>query len=128
MAARRKKKIIKRREERIPTNFIVKFVREDDLCYGITENISERGMCICTGFCLPCDTNSSVLIPVGNDHIEIDFKVRWIKRTGDFYDMMGVELINIHPKYKKLLQGLRRGVKFNLITSSYPKSFRSPHV
>jgi len=109
--AGRKKKIIKRRDERIPSNLIVKFFNEDDLCYGIAKNISERGMCISTGFCLPCDTSSSVLIPVGDDHIEIKFKVKWIKKTGDFYDMMGIELINIHEKYTKLIENLRTSVE-----------------
>jgi len=106
----RKKKIIKRCEERIPSNLIVKFFKENEICYGIAKNISGKGMCINTGYCLPCEASSSVLIPLGDDHIEIKFRVRWVKKTGDFYDAMGVELINVHERYTKLIENLRAGV------------------
>jgi len=102
-----RKTLKKRRHERIPSNIIVKFINDDRLYYGIAKNVSEGGMCISTGYCLPCETCSSVLIPVGDDHIELNFRVRWAKKTGDFYDIMGIELIEIDREYMRLIQNLR---------------------
>lgn len=89
--------------KRIPSSFVVKFIDEGVVCYGIATNVSEKGMCIQSGICMPCDSKFNVMIPLKDEHLEVPVEVRWIKKTYDFYDVMGVELMQPPEKFLKLV-------------------------
>ncbi len=105
-------KLIQRRlYERIPASLLVKFLYFNSTCYGIVKNISEKGMCIHTGICLPFDSKVKLIIPLKDDHLEIPVKVRWVSKTNDFYDTMGVELLNPSKKYLRIVNSIKNSLK-----------------
>lgn len=101
------KTIQKRAHERIPACLVVKYSDGNSTCYGIVKNISEKGMCINSGACLPSDASVKLLIPLKNEHLEIPVIVRWVSKTDEFYDAMGVELLKPSRKYLKIVDSFR---------------------
>jgi hypothetical protein len=97
----------KRAFERIPSSLVVKFLQDDSVCYGIVTNISEKGMCIKSGVCLPCDSQIKLEIPLKDSQLEIFAKVIRVEKTSDFYDTMGVELIKPTKKYLKIVNSFK---------------------
>ena len=79
------KSIQKRSHERIPSCIVVKFSHSDSICYGIVKNISEKGMYINTGLCLPSDAKVTLRIPLKNIQLEVPVVVRWTNKTYEFY-------------------------------------------
>jgi hypothetical protein len=98
--------IQKREYSRIKSSIVVKIPRCDLQCYGLATNLSEKGMCIQTGLCLPCNTEGNIFIPVQDEDIEVAMRVRWIDEGPDFYDMMGVEILGTPKKYRQLVNKL----------------------
>jgi hypothetical protein len=97
----------KRAFERIPSSLVVKFLQDDSVCYGIVTNISEKGMCIKSGVCLPSDSQIKLEIPLKDSQLEIFAKVIRVEKTSDFYDTMGVELIKPTKKYLKIVNSFK---------------------
>lgn len=93
--------------ERIPSSLLVKFDHCDSINYGIVTNISERGMCIKSGVCLPCDSSALLLLPLKDEHLALDAYVRWVREADEFYDSMGVELSRTPEKYLQIVEHLR---------------------
>lgn len=93
--------------ERISSSLLVKFSHCDSLSYGIVTNMSERGMCIRSGVCLPCDSSAQLLIPLKNEHLAVDAEVKWVKETDEFYDSMGVELSQPPERYLQILENIK---------------------
>jgi hypothetical protein len=102
-----RKDIKPRCAERIPAEILVKVVYEDQMIYGIATDVSETGMCIRVGQCLPGNAGGDVIIPVGNAHVRVPFMVRWSKVTDGFYDRMGVKLKRPPRKYKRIVEILK---------------------
>ncbi len=98
----------KRSNERKPSSFHVKFQCSDLIYYGIVFNVSENGMCISTGMCLPSDEVIKLLIPIKDGNMEVAVRVKWTLKTYDFYDNMGVELIKPSRKYLQLFKRLTK--------------------
>ncbi|HDH05224.1 MAG TPA: PilZ domain-containing protein [Nitrospirae bacterium] len=97
--------------ERIPSSLVVKFHQDNSVCYGIATDISEKGMCIRSGICLPCDSKFNLQIPLKNSHLEIPVKVRRVEKTDGFYDTMGVELLKPTKKYLKIVNSFKIALK-----------------
>jgi hypothetical protein len=91
----------KRACEREPSGLVVKFSIDGNTCFGIIKNVSERGMCIETGSCPPCESAVKLSIHSGKDHFEIPVIVRRKEKADRFYDIMGVEFVR---PTKKILQ------------------------
>lgn len=97
----------KRSCERIQSSLLVKFSHCDSLNYGIVTNVSERGMCIKSGVCLPSNSSALILIPLKDEHLAIDAEVRWVKKTDEFYDSMGVELSEPPDRYLQIVEYIK---------------------
>jgi hypothetical protein len=104
-------KVQRRAHERIPASLVVKFSHCDSTCYGIVTNISEKGMCINSGVCLPYDSKIKLHIPLKNQHLALPVKVRWVAKTNEFYDTMGVELLNPTKKYLQIVSSIKGSLK-----------------
>lgn len=83
----------KRACEREPSGLVVKFSLGGNTYSGIIKNVSERGICIETGFCAPCESTVKLRIHSGKDYLEIPVKVRRIEKADRFYHIMGVEFV-----------------------------------
>jgi len=95
----------KRACERAPSGLIVKFSLDGNMCQGIIKNVSERGMCIETGSCPPCESTVKLRIHSGKEHLEIPVKVRRKEKADRFYDIMGVEFVR---PTKKIMEFINR--------------------
>ncbi len=94
----------KRACERRPACMVVKFPHNNATCYGIVKNISEKGMCINSGVCLPSGSVVELIIPLKKEELLLPVNVRWIAKTGDFYDAMGIEVLQPSEKYLKIVE------------------------
>ena len=93
---------------RIPTYLFVKFFCRDSLSYGIVKNLSENGMYIDTGMCLPLESNFEILIPTSNEEtLNVLVKFKRLVKTAGFYDGIGVELLNPPDNYLEFVARLR---------------------
>ncbi len=101
------KSVQRRGFERIPSSLVVKYVHDDALCYGIVENISEKGMCINSGTYFPLDTRIDLHVPLKATSIDLPVVVKWARQTEGFYDIMGVELLATSGKYLHMLNNIR---------------------
>jgi hypothetical protein len=97
----------KRSCERVPSSLVVKFLNDDTISYGIATNISEKGMCIHTGVCLPRDSRSDIAIPLKDVQLQVPASVVWVEKTRGFYDSMGVELLNPPKKYLQIVESFK---------------------
>jgi hypothetical protein len=97
----------KRSCERIPSSLLVKFSHCDSISYGIVTNVSERGMCIKSGVCLPRNSSAELLIPLKDEHLAVDVEVKWVKETDEFYDSMGVELSEPPERFIQILENIK---------------------
>ncbi len=100
-------KVIERISERVPSSLVVKFDHDNCECYGIVTNLSEEGMCIQSGTCLPCDAKISLQIPLKKGELKLPARVMRVERTNGFYDTMGVQLLRTTKKYMKILDSFR---------------------
>jgi len=97
----------KRSCQRVPSSLVVKFLNAGSVSYGIATNISEKGMRIHTGVCLPRDSRSDIEIPIKDEQIKVPASVVWVEKTGGFYDSMGVELLNPPKKYLQIVESFK---------------------
>jgi hypothetical protein len=97
----------KRSCERKSSSLLVKFTHCDTIHYGIVTNVSERGMCIKSGACLPCDSPVLLLIPLKDEHLAVDAAVKWVKKTDEFYDCMGVEMSEPPERYLQIVANIQ---------------------
>lgn len=107
----------KRAYRRIPASMLVKFIHCGSMCYGIVTNISENGMCIRSGFCLPRDTETMLVIPLKDKNIEVLAEVKWVEKTSSFYDSMGVALSAPPDKYSQIVENIKVADKLASISS-----------
>ncbi len=97
----------KRACERIPASLVVKFIHDDSLCYGIVTDMSDNGMCIKSGNCLPCDSKVTLQIPLKKGDLEIPVTVRRVVKSDGFYDIMGVELSKPTKRYLQIFNSFK---------------------
>lgn len=70
-----------------------------DYYSGNLTNISERGMFISTPICFPLESRLNILIPSDKEMLNIPVRVRWIRKSQDKYDGIGVEVLEPTNKY-----------------------------
>ncbi len=107
----KKKPIKKRAFDRVSSCLVIKFNYKHTTCYGLATNVSEKGMCISAGINLPDSWETSLLVPIKDDQLEITSKVRWTKKTNGFYDSMGVEIFDPPEKYLQIIDSFKSAVK-----------------
>ena len=66
---------------------------------GVLTNISEKGMFISTPICFPLDSRLNMLIHTTKEMMNIPVKVRWIRKSTDMYDGIGVEVLELTNQY-----------------------------
>lgn len=101
------KPVNKRACQREPSGLVVKFSIDGNMCQGIIKNVSERGMCIETGSCPPCESTVTLRIHSGKNHLEIPVKVRRKEKADRFYDIMGVEFIRPTKKIMEFINSFK---------------------
>lgn len=100
--------MLKRNRERIPSNINVKFCCcVTDYYSGIATNISENGMFISTQMCFPLDTQLDILILSNKDMLTVPVKIRWVRKSKDIYDGIGVEILDAPKQYLEFVTNLK---------------------
>jgi len=97
--------------DRIPASLVVKFLYSGSVCYGLITDLSENGMCINTGMCLPSGSHAKLFLPLKEEILEISAMVRRVVKTDGFYDTMGVELLDPPKKYLQIVESFRAALK-----------------
>jgi Tfp pilus assembly protein PilZ len=97
----------KRVFKRIPTNIDVTFCCcITDYYSGIVTNLSKKGMFIATQMCFPLDSQLDILILSNKEMLKVPVNVRWIRKSADLYDGVGVEVQDIPKKYFEFVDSL----------------------
>ncbi len=97
----------KRAFDRIPVNLEVLYFCGSMIHNGTITNLSEKGMFISTKMDFPFDSSFELLIPLNNEILNVPVKVKRIVKTDNFYDGIGVELLNPLPNYLRFVNNLR---------------------
>ncbi len=97
----------KRAYGRIPSSLVVKYFHRGSICYGLITDLSDKGMCINSGVCLPSNSSIKLLLPLKEEVLELPVKVRRVVRTDTFYDTMGVEVLDPTDKYLKVVESFK---------------------
>jgi Tfp pilus assembly protein PilZ len=77
-----------------------------DYYSGILTNISEKGMFISTPICFPLDSRLNILINSNKEMLNIPVRIRWIRKSTDKYDGIGVEVLELTNKYLEFVSGI----------------------
>lgn len=97
----------KRTTARIPSSLIVKFIHRGSMCYGLITDLSESGMRINSGVCLPSNSSLKLMLPLKDGVLELPVKVRRLVKTDAFYDIMGVEVLKPSKQYLKIVESFK---------------------
>jgi hypothetical protein len=97
----------KRNAIRIPASLVVKFLHHGSICYGLITDLSENGMRINSGVCLPSNSSLKLLLPLKEEVLELPVKVRRLVETDAFYDIMGVEVLKPPQKYIQIVDSFK---------------------
>ena len=97
----------KRASERVPANLEVKFFCSDMFYSGIVTDLSEHGMFIRTGLCLPFESKFEIFFHLKEEIIKVPVTVKRIQKTEGFYDGMGVNLLKHTKRYLEYLDHLK---------------------
>jgi Tfp pilus assembly protein PilZ len=94
--------------ERVPANIKVKFFCCQSNYDGTIMNLSEGGMFISTDqMRFPFDSEIEIIIPLISDILKVPVKVVRITKSSDFYDGLGVEVIDPTDQYKNFVTNFR---------------------
>ncbi len=95
----------KRAFERIPTCICVKFFSGKSEHTGIILNLSEKGMFIGTKVTFPLKPKLEILIPLKEEILKVQGKIKSFGKAGKIYNGIGVELLNPTQNYLKFVEG-----------------------
>jgi hypothetical protein len=104
---KRKTENQKRSAVRIPASLVVKFMHRGSVCYGLITDISQNGMRINSGVCLPANSSLKLMLPLKEEVLELPVKVRRLVETDAFYDIMGVEVLKPPEKYIQIVENFK---------------------
>jgi hypothetical protein len=93
----------RRVSERKAAHLPVRFSYANSFFNGVVKNLTGSGMCISTSMLLPCDSSAKLYIPFRHKVLEISVIVRRIERTNNFFDIMGLEIVNPSVEYKEFI-------------------------
>ncbi|MCB2183029.1 MAG: PilZ domain-containing protein [Desulfobulbaceae bacterium] len=92
-----------RKSTRIPVQFDVSIVHDEDYLISFTRDISADGMFINTPTPVPSGENVSLSFAMGvGKEISVEARVVWVNLDGPEIDRgMGVKFVNVSPSTKK---------------------------
>ena len=93
----------KRDFKRIPANLILRFHSCNTVTSGSLTNLSASGMYIEADVCFPIKSRFNVLVQLKDEILKVPVKIVRIVKSGDFYEGMGVKIVNQSKKYLELL-------------------------
>ena len=105
--------------ERVPASFRARFLSGNRPDSATVTNFSENGMCIGSGYCLPCDDTLELLIPLHVEVLRVLVKIRRMEKVDDFNYTLGVELVDPPHEYLEFVMNHRsvfkslNGFQFN---------------
>jgi hypothetical protein len=105
--------------ERVPTSFKIRFISSHSPDSAVVSDFSENGMRISTGYCLPCDDTSELLIPLTAEILKVRVKIRRLVKVDNLHYVLGVELLAPPNEYLEFVVNHRnlfkslKGFQFN---------------
>ncbi len=95
--------------ERIHVELKVNFFYGNKFSSGTVTNISENGMCIKTETRLPCGSKVELFILSKEEVLSVPVRVNRLRivMIGNFYDILGVEILNPTKKYLEFVNSFR---------------------
>ena len=93
----------KRASRRIHANLSLRYPCNNKFCYGTVTNLSENGMFIDTEMDFPVESKFDIFIHLKEDVLNVPVKISRLVKTGNIYNGMGVELLNLPKKYLQFL-------------------------
>lgn len=75
---------------------------------GTLTNISEKGMFISTSISFPLESRLTILINTDSGMLNIPAKVRWLRKSTDMYNGIGVEVSELTNKYFEFVSRTER--------------------
>ncbi len=89
----------KRASKRINEKLSVRFPGRNTFYSGIATDLSETGMFINSDIYFPIRSEFEMLVLLKEEVLKVPVKIARIVKTGDMYEGMGVELLNLPKKY-----------------------------
>ena len=77
-----------------------------DFYSGTLTNISEKGMFISTPICFPLGSRLNMLINSNIETLNIPVRVRWMRKSTDMYDGIGVEVLELTNNYLEFVRSI----------------------
>ena len=93
----------KRASIRIHVNLALRYPCLNKFCSGTATNLSENGMFIDTEMDFPVQSKFDILISSREDELKVPVKISRLVKTGNIYNGMGVELLDLPKKYLEFL-------------------------
>lgn len=93
--------------ERIAADLRANFFCGNTIFRGTVTNLSENGMFVKTKMCFPFDSMFEILIPLKEEVLKVPVKVSRIEKAEDFYDGMGVKVLNPPQNYIEFVRRLK---------------------
>lgn len=97
----------KRAYERVRSDLNVHLSFDNSTYIGVVKNLSENGMCIISENCLPHKSKFEILFPHSTGVLKLPAILRRSFKKSDFYEAMGVELLNPPIKYLEFVNRFR---------------------
>ena len=96
----------KRDFKRIPTSLILRFPSCNTFTSGSLTNLSASGMYIEADVCFPIKSKFNVLVQLKDEILKVPVKIVRLVKSGNFYEGIGVKILNQPKKYLELLMKL----------------------
>jgi len=93
--------------ERVQVHITTRFHCQQTDYLGTVTNLSQRGMYICLDrMCFPFDSELDILLPAEDKILSVPVYVRWVAKSGDRYDGIGVEVLAPDGEYSEFVSRL----------------------
>lgn len=99
-------KMEKRNYRRIPARLQLRFPSCNTFNLGTLTNLSANGMYIKAEMSFPMKSTFAVFVHLKNEILKVRVKIVRLVKSGDFYEGMGVRILNQPKRYIKLLMAL----------------------
>ena len=96
----------KRDFKRIPAKLVLRFPACNTFNLGTLTNLSANGMYIKAEISFPVKSRFAVFLQLKKEILKVRVKIVRIVKSGDFYEGMGVKILNQQKKYLELLMKL----------------------
>jgi hypothetical protein len=96
-----------RKSNRIQTIIKVVLLCDYFQYIGTATNCSESGMCIDTPHFISPNSNIKIILPIQEEALSLNAKIKRIEKRVNLYDAIGVELLSPPPNYFDFIQKLQ---------------------